>query len=527
MNNRNYNIYFHTHTISAIIVAMVLYVIFFAGSFSFFKNEISAWQQGESVDKHGSAGFPYAMVLDSLDRQYDLHGRELYLYLYPNSLNTYVYMGPSLDTLHNKQAGESTYFYYNLADKQGRSYSEAYDLGEFLYRLHFLAQLNYVPIPIGYPLGYVVAGLVSFLFLFALITGLLLHWDKIIANFYLFRPWAKLKTLWTDLHTVLGVIGFPYQFVYAVTGIILIVNTVYLAPIGELLYGGEEDKVYEDLGFEVATDAVFLDKPISEIPDIPYLVKQTEQRWGESPLKRVTVKHYGDEGMQVILQSDADTRRSFSGSGYVVYDARGEIVKEKSPLAGSSYMDVMKSLVYRLHYGDYGGLFLKIVYFTLGIMGCVVIASGMVIWLVARDKNSVPAHKRRFNYWLVNIFLGICLSMFPVTGFTFIVVKTSQAVNETFIYQTCFYSWLALSLYFIARRDISRTNREALLLGAVMALLVPVSNGLYSANWPWQTLAAGELDIFFLDLFWVAVAIIAFISYWKVKLHQLRAARSH
>ncbi|SEL26232.1 PepSY-associated TM helix domain-containing protein [Parapedobacter koreensis] len=517
MNNRNYNTYFHTHTISGIIICMVLYVIFFAGSFSFFKAEIAAWQQGESFDTHGQAGFPYAYVLDSLDKQHDLRGRELYLYFYPNSLNTYVYMGPSLDTLRNKQAGESTYFYYNLADKQGRSYEDAYDLGEFLYRLHFLAQLNYVPIPVGYPFGYVLAGLVSFLFLFALITGLLLHWDKIVSNFFLFRPWTKLKTLWTDLHTVLGVIGFPYQLVYAITGIILIVNTVYTAPIAHLLYGGDEEKVYQDLGFEVAVDAEFANKPAAALPDIQRLIEQTQREWTGAALRRMTIKHYGDEHMQLVLQVEADPSRSFSGAGYVVYDVHGKVVKQQSPIGETTYADVMRSVVYRLHYGDYGGLFLKIAYFILGIMGCLIIVSGIVIWLVARDKNNIPLHKRRFNFWLANIFLAVCLSMFPVTAFTFVVVKASAVVNEMLIYQTYFYSWLVLSVYYVIRHDLGRTNRETLLLGAVLSVLVPLANGLYAGNWPWLTWAAGEVDIFFLDMFWMVLAIVTFVGYGKVK----------
>ncbi len=75
------------------------------------------------------------------------------------------------------------------------------------------------------------------LLLFALITGLLLHWDKIKTNFFLFRPMSKWKTVWTDMHTVLGVIGFPFQLVFAMTGVVLIVNSVLLAPFANLLYG--------------------------------------------------------------------------------------------------------------------------------------------------------------------------------------------------------------------------------------------------------------------------------------------------
>src|SRR3546814_8637074 len=125
-------------------------------------------------------------------------------------------------------------------------------MGEFLYRLHFLAQLIWVmPLNLGFPFVYIVSGFVAFLFLFALITGLLVHWDKLVSNFFLFRPWAKLKTVWTDLHTVLGVIGFPYQFVFAFTGVVLIINSVFVAPYTHLLYDGNSAEIYQDLGYSI------------------------------------------------------------------------------------------------------------------------------------------------------------------------------------------------------------------------------------------------------------------------------------
>ncbi|WCC44944.1 hypothetical protein PJW08_01285 [Tenacibaculum finnmarkense] len=40
MSKRNYNVFFNTHTVSGIVISVALYVIFFAGAFSFFKEEI-------------------------------------------------------------------------------------------------------------------------------------------------------------------------------------------------------------------------------------------------------------------------------------------------------------------------------------------------------------------------------------------------------------------------------------------------------------------------------------------------------
>ncbi|MFS8616649.1 MAG: PepSY-associated TM helix domain-containing protein [Solitalea sp.] len=521
MNPRNYNIFFNTHTISGIIICALLYVIFFAGSFSFFKDEIAAWQHEASYTRH-QEGFPYETFLDSMDREYGLAGRDIVLYLYPNNLRAGVSLSPSKDS-HNEKAAEAGYFTYDYITGEKKSYEEGYDLAEFLYRLHFLAQLSHlVPFQPGYPFGYIVAGLVAFLFLFALITGLLVHWDKLVSNFFLFRPWSKAKTMWTDLHTVLGVLSYPYQFLLAFTGIILIVNTVFIAPFTKLLYQGNADRVYEELGFSASAVAEFKNQPLEHVPDISEYIRRTEERWPGAFIKLVSIRNYGDEGMRMAIQAEADYRNSFAATGVIEYDLQqGEIVREKSPNEGASYTDWLRALVYRLHFGDYGGYFLKLVYFILGIGGCLVIVSGILIWLVARDKKTVPARKKKFNFWLANTYLSICLTMFPVTALTFILVKATGVVGQDAIYRIFFYSWLVLSVYYLMRKDYNRTNRETLLLGSVFSFCVPVANGLYSGNWPWVTFVEGATDIFFLDVVWIGIAAVTYFSYRKARHRRL------
>lgn len=106
MSLRNYNIYFHTHTISGIIITAVLYVIFFAGSFSFFKQEITNWQK----DTPGAmkVSLNYDQVIDSVSKKYNLYGREVSLYSRPHSTTVGVYLSESKDTVNNK--GEGVFF---------------------------------------------------------------------------------------------------------------------------------------------------------------------------------------------------------------------------------------------------------------------------------------------------------------------------------------------------------------------------------------------------------------------------------
>src|SRR5699024_2876736 len=123
-----------------------------------------------------------------------------------------------------------------------------------------------------------------------------------------------------------------------------------------------------------------------------------------------------------------------------------------------------KSLVYHLHFGDYGGRTLRIVYFVLGLLGCVVIISGIMIWLVAREKPNIPTYKRKFNFWAANLFVSISLSMLPVTAFTLIMLKFSPTINQSLIYNLYFYSWLVMIIYLLILRDLTKVNKHTLVL---------------------------------------------------------------
>ena len=69
MNNRHYNIYFHTHTVSGIVISVVLFVIFFAGSFSFFRDEIINWERNESSVNTKEIQLDYNTTLKKLDKE--------------------------------------------------------------------------------------------------------------------------------------------------------------------------------------------------------------------------------------------------------------------------------------------------------------------------------------------------------------------------------------------------------------------------------------------------------------------------
>src|SRR5690606_20545700 len=110
---------------------------------------------------------------------------DITFYLYREETFAYVGYTASNDSILNKEnlakitpeqqaanqkgrrrggSGDAKNFTYNFASHRPGDYAQNYDMGEFLFRLHFLAQLNQVPIRLGIaPFGYLLAGLTAFI----------------------------------------------------------------------------------------------------------------------------------------------------------------------------------------------------------------------------------------------------------------------------------------------------------------------------------------------------------------------------
>lgn len=510
MDNRNYNIFFHTHTVSGIVISVVLYIIFFAGSFAFFRDDIANWERGESASISKEIQLNFDQALKVLDTKYDLQGRKITISQPHTEKKVAVSLEATKDSLASKKAREGQFLYLDNSTYKTSTYDEAYNLGEFIYRLHFLAQ-------VPYPVGYYLSGFIALFFLFAIVTGVLLHWKKIVSNFYVFRPKEKLKTWWTDAHTSLGMLGLPFQFVYAVTGAFFMIKLLIVAPTVQFLYQGDQDKLYKELEYTGA-DYEFGNKPLTKTFSINEMVAATTKNWNNFDISRVEIQNYGDVNMHVLVEGEIEYGKKFTGIGEIVYNvATGERIIQKNPLAQSSYLDSVKNILYRIHFGDYGGYALKIISFTLGILTCFVIISGVMIWLVARDKKNIPEKKRRFNEGVVRYYLAICLSMYPVTALTFIVAKICYPLGRDNMYSVYFVSWLLLSIFFILKKNNNFTNQFCLLSGSILGFIIPIANGIKTGNWFWISYSNHQFQLFFVDVFWISLSAITLYATYKLK----------
>ncbi len=156
------------HTWSSILVGWLLFAIFFTGTLSFFRTEITYWMQPEQ-----HAAVPSEKALE--------HARSNTLDLSWRDANAGNERRRGPRVMLNPSTGEEI----KVRETAG---------GNFLYRFHFELY------GIDRTIGRWIVGVVSMMMFVAIISGVIMH-RKIFADFFMFRPKKKLLS-WIDGHAI-------------------------------------------------------------------------------------------------------------------------------------------------------------------------------------------------------------------------------------------------------------------------------------------------------------------------------------
>jgi uncharacterized iron-regulated membrane protein len=522
-DKRNYNIFFHLHTVSGITITVGLFIIFFAGAFTLFREEIGEWESSgkntstravtKEISENRTKRTDYTKFILALENEVpNAYGREFYGKRELNSGKFSFYISETTDTTFDKK--KNTDYRFQSANGKLESRSESYSFGELLYWLHFYYQLDRI--------GYYISGLVAFFFFFAIITGVIVHWKKTFSNFFVFRPKQKMKTVWTDAHTALGFIGLPFQFIYALTGSMFGLGIVVAISSGAWIYNGDNEKMYADV-MKREGESVLGKKEHSTV-DYNELVQKAEKKWDNFEVHGFHIRNYGSSNMTIEFFGEEHISSRFLGEGKVVFNTKGEVVSMQKP-GEISYYEGVWSSVRRLHYAQFGNIgslgayLLKTVYFVMALITCFVIATGVLIWMEARNKKNVPEKRRKYNNRVALIYLSICLSMLPVTAAVFILSKVlpEGADREAILNYSFFVGWLVTSIIFYFLKSTYLVNKFTLLIGGVLALLIPILNGVLSGSWFWSSYANHDYGVFSIDVIWSLIGVVCVLVFTKLK----------
>ncbi|WP_298916038.1 PepSY domain-containing protein [uncultured Algimonas sp.] len=232
---------------------------------------------------------------------------------------------------------------------------------------------------LGLP-GMLFLGAMGALFIAALVSGVVLYAPFMQKHaFGMVRTHKSRRLKWLDLHNLLGIATMAWVFVVGLTGVVNTleapINAAWKAQAFDDLTGGYGDAA-------VTGDLASLDAAISAALDAaPGMTLQFVAFPGGS---FSTNRHFF-----VFLHGSAPLTREIITP--VLIDARtGELVG----LRDMPWYAKGLSLSRPLHFGDYGGLPLKILWAILTLFTIVVLGSGLYLWIARRRTGRGRNHNR-------------------------------------------------------------------------------------------------------------------------------------
>ncbi|MET0403875.1 MAG: PepSY domain-containing protein [Cystobacter sp.] len=386
---RTFRIQWDSHAWSGVLASLFLFVIFFCGVFSLFREDIEVWQEPAfHTSPPGETPPSFDALLASLEKELPLpRGTNLGLLTHEETrlVTAYVFTPEG-----------SKVFWVDPA--RGTVLPEHSRLSGELFWMHFFYRV---------PWGMELSGLAAIALLVALVSGLVIHLKDLRTQWWRFRPDAKSRFSASDAHKVLGVFGLPFTAMMGWTGAVLCLVALVGQGLTAGVYKGDPARVTalrghaQPVRVEAHRDAPML--PLDAL-----VARARGAVPGAQGVPRYVELHLrGDASawVGVFFQLSPLGADHFAFVDAVKGDALATSVDYRTP----SF--TFERVLFDLHYAHFGGLLLKVLYALLALAGCAVLLTGNLIWLERRDEPRARRGNRLLERLTVGVSAGLVLAV--------------------------------------------------------------------------------------------------------------------
>ena len=232
--------------------------------------------------------------------------------------------------------------------------------------------------------GEFIVGLTGVALLSSLIAGVLAH-PRVFKDAFHLR-WGGSKRLQeADLHNRLGVWALPFHVIVSTTGALLGLTTIIVGFLALAVFQGDMDKAYD---LFLPPHPVDDPRPAIAAPKIASAVEQALERSPGGRISLVGLEHPTERGAGILV--NVVHPNLLAATDTYTFDGQGRLISEDRVKDANVGEKVLGSIGV-LHFGWFGGAFVKIGYGLLGLALCAVTSSGVAIWLARRRDKGRPA----------------------------------------------------------------------------------------------------------------------------------------
>ena len=491
-------IYQSLHTWTGIVTGVLLFIAFYAGALTIFKEPIDRWlsppiekmnsvvpEKFDSLVNQVLGGYPES------HRGFTLKLENTESVLAPVSWSDHE-GGRELDLAHS--------FSYATLDDSGKILvreSVPSALAELIDMLHRTAGL---PFFAGHDyLGVYVLGAAAVLYFLALISGVILLLPTLVKDLFALREGKNRKRFWLDAHNIVGIASLPFHMVISLTAIVFAFHDQFYDTLSVAVYRDQPM-------FTRAPPSAEAFQPVNMLP-VSELLNRVEQR---APNMKVTEMMFSGldskrPGVRVALMN-TDYMVSGAREGYLGMNPYTGDIMQTGMLPGQEGLwGSIVSKFFSLHFGSYGGNMVRWLYFALGIGGAFLFYSGNLLWLEKRRKKqrrgaALPEQNLSCRV-MASATVGVCLG--SVAGVCLSLVSAKwlhgQMSNTNYAFLLVYYTVFLSSVAWAFWRGAARSGIELLMLCGISALAIPLTSLLASLvptlGWTHASLATLSVDV--------------------------------
>lgn len=502
------------HGWSGIVLGLLLYTVVLTGAVAVFAEEIGGWSVSGAPNKKGITQPIDSIIRDLARTVPDEFKDDVGVYaIEDGSLSVYFHTHGTTDAGELKDKGVR--FLVDGANGSVLSRFEGWSdevfgkeqksaLRKFLVDLHVQLYL-----PSFW--GLLLTGTLGLSMMVAAVSGLIMHRHIIKDIFVAPRP-GNLLLLARDRHILSGTWGLPFAFLLAFTGSFLsFAFSVGIPIVSKSAFGGDQMLVNEILNGAPPVE----DKTPATLTNLDAAIGHGMKANGATPVY-LEVSHFGraDAGIGIYFEAP-DGDLSYQQYTYNGVSGHFDGIKPglgTQPSAGAAAYTILSAL----HYGNFGGLFSKIAWFSLGIASCYVIISGLRLWFQRRSEDAIWARASRV---VPALEFGLPLSMLMSAHFYFQTIARTDAT-----YWTPAGFFLTLGAVFVTGL-MSKTPqilRRRLEIATALAAVALPGMRLLSGGRGWgAALAIDEPLVVTLDLLLLGTAVVLACRIWQAPISEL------
>ena len=517
------------HTWAGLVLGWLLFAIFLTGTLSFFRAEFNLWMRPEIQGLPPATSDVAERAVAAMHRQ--VPGVTQWILRLPDERQSAV-------TLLWRDKSKNRFETLLMNPQTGQTLETRQTMGgDFFYRFHFelrTAQKGRWTLE-----GRWIVGGATLLMFIALLTGIVTH-RRIFKDFFTFRPRKGGQRAWLDAHNISGVLVLPFYLMITFSGL-MIFHTLYMPSGIAAAYPGDKgaaSQAYQaDLQGETP-ERRMRRKPDGQAEPLPPLaldaiLHTARTQWDGGRIGAIQARRDAQGQPVVEVTRHEGDRLQYRPARLLFNGSTGQLLAQTDP--GSPAIKTY-GVLYGLHMARFAGPGMRWALFGFGLLGSLMIATGMVLWSVKRSaqaqRKGAAADAPAPMPWGQRLVASIniaTLAGLPLACGVFLASNRLLPLateNRPDAELACFFSAWGLALLWALARP-TRMGWAGLLAvaGAVWALL-PVLNAWTTQAHLGVTLPAGDWAWAGMDLSFLATGALLGGLAWRLRPGQALPARA-